>query len=167
MPYHLRHVPALLQWLVSQMIRTASIAKSFGAVLSLVKRGVDMVRGNGNGRAPKADKPSFSDFQFVSYTLSKSEKVAFSKWWEEKASDAFVFVSEVVNSGYKVSLSWDAENDCYIATFTCMEKKSPNYCLVMSSRSDDLWEAIGINLYKHYVLFSESGYPVKTSNSWG
>lgn len=124
------------------------------------------VRGNGNGKSTEA-KPNFSDFQFVQYTLSKSEKDAFEKWWETHYSDAPTLLSEVINSGYKQSSSWDDTNDCYIVTFTCMDKRSGNYCLVMSSRSDDWLEALGINLFKHYVLFIESGYPIKTSNKWG
>lgn len=122
-----------------------------------------------NERKPKDERkrPSFSDFTFVQYTLSKTEETAFKKWWQENSPDAVVYLAEVVNSGYKFSASWDNSNDCYIATFTCLDERSQNYCLIMSSRSDDFWEAIGINLYKHLVLFSESGYPVKSSNAWG
>ena len=122
---------------------------------------------NGKSQSGSKPRPNFQDFTFASYTLSKSEKDSFNKWWETHSADVGIYLSEIVNSGYKQSASWDNANDCYIVSFTCLDERSQNYCVILSSRSDDLIEAIGLNIYKHVVLFAESGYPVKTSNSWG
>lgn len=123
----------------------------------------------GNGNKTTKSKPGFNDFQFADIRLSETDKKAFLKWYEENSGDLYIHIAEMVNDGCKLSASWSDANDCYIASFTCLNDKSENYCLVLSSRSDDLFEAIAINIYKHRVMVGDSNpWPTsKTTQVWG
>lgn len=123
-------------------------------------------KGSSNGQG-KSDKPAFGDYRFVQYQLSVQEKKEFETWWTATHEDAFVLFDELVSSDHKFSASWDANNDCYVANLTCNMKRSPNYCLILQGRSDTLWEAIGILLFKHLVVFKGEDWAVPTTNKWG
>lgn len=111
---------------------------------------------------------SFSDFEFVELRLLQSQKDDFKKWASENAQDSVDLLASVVNSGYKVSLNWSDYNDCYTASFTGLEENSPNNHLVMVNRSDDLWEAVMIGLFKHLVLYGGDAWPTdKQEQDWG
>jgi len=133
---------------------------------SLALGDVKMARSNGNAKNEADAKPRFEDFKFVNSRLTEREKTAFETWKKAHSDDAFILLNEVVNSGKKFTASWDGTNDCYIVSFTCLEKRSPNYCLVLSSRSDDLWDAICMNLFKDYDLF-RGEWPTETKANWG
>lgn len=126
-----------------------------------------MAVGTKNGKGATKDKPGFADFRFVNSRLTKAESEDFARWWKEHADDAFTLLNEMVGSGYKFSATWDDSNACFIASLTCVESKSPNYCLILSSRSDDLWEAIGLSLFKNYALFPGGEWPTDVKQNWG
>ncbi len=121
-----------------------------------------------NKKQSSGGKGSFDDYAFVDVRIRASDKDAFKTWAQSNANDSVDLLSTLVNSGYKVSVSWSDYQDCYTASFTGQEEKSPNYHLVMTSRSDDLWEAIMIGLYKHFVQCGGEDWPTdRQTNDWG
>lgn len=111
---------------------------------------------------------NFSDYTFVEIRLTQADKDAFKAWASSNASDGIDLLAALVNSGYKLSVSWSDYNDCYTASLTGTEENGPNYQHVMTSRSDDLYEAIMIALYKHYELCPDGEWPTdKQVNDWG
>lgn len=114
-----------------------------------------------------SNKPKFEDFKFVPLLLGSKDKDHFKTWWEESAADTFTFLDTLVNDGYKVTINWDERNGCYICSFTCLNSKLANYCLVLTSRSDTVFEAIGINLYKHLYMTANHEWPTARDDNWG
>lgn len=127
-----------------------------------------MPRDNKRKKASRSFGSGGNDYAFVEVRISQNDKARFGQWAQENANDAVDLLSTLVNSGYKVSLSWSDYNDCYTASFTGTEENGPNYKLVMTSRSDDVWEALMIGLFKHYVMFGGDAWPTdKQTVDWG
>lgn len=127
-----------------------------------------MPRDNRRKKSSRQKSSFASDYAFVDVRISKADRAAFDKWAAETANDAIDLLASLANSGYKISVSWSDYNDCYTASFTGQEENGPNYHLVMTSRSDDMWEALMIGLYKHYVQCRGEDWPTdKQENDWG
>lgn len=106
--------------------------------------------------------------EFVNINLSKAEKTQFKSWYSENQAALPELMTRFIAAGYKLSLKWDNENDCFIATSTCTDETMENGGKALSSRSDDWLEAIALNLFKTDVI-SEDGVWEHSGkgNSWG
>lgn len=67
-------------------------------------------------------------------------------------------VTELVEKGYRVSLSFNQGNDAFIASVTCKDTESPNNGKTFNAFAGSWLEALQCALYKHYV---------KTGRVWG
>lgn len=110
----------------------------------------------------------YQKIEFVNINLSKAEKTQFKSWFSEHEVEIPRLVTVFVAAGYKLSLKWDNENDCFIATSTCNDETMENGGKALSSRSDNWVEAIALNIFKTDVL-SENGIWESSGkgNSWG
>lgn len=89
---------------------------------------------------------------YVNLRVSEDERQDFDDWTVEEAASLGRYLETATVEGLKLSVTYDAENSSYIATFTgagCHGDKA-RYCL--TARSSDLTEAINLLLYKHLVL---------------
>lgn len=89
---------------------------------------------------------------YINLRIDPNERADFDGWQVEEGTNLSRYLAEAVVDGLKLSLTYDAENSSYIATFTgsgCGGDKA-RYCL--SARSGELNEAINLLLYKHLVL---------------
>lgn len=89
---------------------------------------------------------------YINLRISEDERSDFDLWQTEEQANLSRFLESATVDGLKLSVTYDAENSAYIATFTgagCHGDKA-RYCL--SARSSDLNEAINLLLYKHLVL---------------
>ena len=108
------------------------------------------------------------NFQFLEMRVLQSDKDKFSKWSQDKTNDSVDLLASLTNSGYKVSLSWSDYHDCYTASLTCTDKENHNYGWIVTSKSDDLWDAVMLMLYKHYVMARDEQWPIGiVEDSWG
>lgn len=123
------------------------------------------------GKYSKPSKPKNDwSVEFVALPLMADQKDSFIAWAEEASADVEVFVAQLLGTGYKLSMTLDATNNCVIVTATCKEERSPNSGYAMSSRSDTWLEALLMTVYKTIVLYPEKdgGWPKNTRNdSWG
>lgn len=127
-----------------------------------------MPRDTKRNKRSVSGKGNFNDFTFVEIRLAEADKDQFKAWAKNNTDDSLDLLSALVNSGYKLSVSWSDYNDCYTASLTGVEENGPNFQHVMTSRSDELWEAVMIALYKHYVLCPNGEWPTdKQANDWG
>lgn len=62
---------------------------------------------------------------------------------------------EVVQAGYKVSVSWDKDNSCYLALMMPAETTHDNAGWILSARSSEPVKAIKQLFYKHFTLLKE------------
>lgn len=89
---------------------------------------------------------------YVNLRLVEEEREDFDNWAAEEAANLGGFLETALIDGLKLTVSYDAENSAYVATFTgagCHGDKS-RFCL--TARSSVMTEAINLLCYKHYVL---------------
>jgi len=109
-----------------------------------------------------------SDFGFASLRLDDTQRAHFEGWLKENEQGFEEIVASLILTGHKSSFSWDENSDCFIASLTCFDSKSPNNHTVMTSRAPEWFTALMMNCYKALVLCSDRPWP-KTSkeNNWG
>ena len=107
---------------------------------------------------------------FVDIVLSDEDKASLSSMNFEDG-DAFSFLEDMVEDGYKVSLSQDTAHDCYIAAATGSTDGNPNRGYTMAGRGPSLLGALASLAYKHRTLCQQGvwGNFIGSSESskWG
>lgn len=113
-------------------------------------------------------KKFVSDIEFVNYKMDAAEKKAFKVWYVNSPEKYFTDLINLIATGYKSSVSYSDDLECFTHALTCQDETSPNYNKCLTSRSDDYWEAMAISMFKHLEL-SEGGIWVFESakNNWG
>jgi hypothetical protein len=118
----------------------------------------------------KASKNKSTDWQvtFSTCKLSASDKKAFETWAKDQGDDFFlVAYPDLLQSGIKCSMSYDADNDCFIFSMTDRNPSSANHNVCMVSRSDSHEEAMLLGIYKHLVICDDGSWPVAGDDNWG
>lgn len=117
--------------------------------------------------ARKTDQ-SFADYWFVNCRLDGQGKEAFTKWMNENTEDFDVLWGTCLQYGWKQTLTFDSDNDCFIASLTCRKEDSDNYGAVITSRSGYAYEALMLSLYKLFVIFRDTKITkTNTGDNWG
>lgn len=109
-----------------------------------------------------------SDWKFVSIALSSADERNFTEWYARERDNFVAMLEDLMASTYKLSLSYDFDNTCFIATISGTKSSSVNSNSSISARSDEFLEAVCLVLYKHYVMceggdWSEHARP----SNWG
>jgi len=106
-----------------------------------------------------AGKNTFSkDFKFINRTLTVAEDDSFIKWFQGKDRQADNAIEQAFADEYKVSLSYDEKNNCFIASMVSKAEKSLNTNKCLMARSDSWLEAIAMVVYKHHVIFNQGAW---------
>jgi len=115
------------------------------------------------GKAPRV-----FDIEFVNVTLNESQRKDFKAWYATSFESLADEIGQVMVDDYRVSCNWDDNNQCFIATFTGKTDNRANPSRALSSRADNWFEALGINLFKHTVLFKSGEWDGEgVKNNWG
>ena len=110
----------------------------------------------------------YREFEFANLRLSEPQKAHFKGWFSENAPSFEELIASYTLVGYKHSFSWDEKNDCFIASMTCNNQKSPNANCVLTSRSEDWFEALMMNVYKTAVICEDEVWPRQSNkDTWG
>lgn len=124
-----------------------------------------------NGKSPKANSRNpkdWKDFEFVNVSMSDTDKAHFKELQETASDELDDSLVTLVEGGYKLSASWDGSNDCFIVSLTCKHETDDNYGYVLSSRSNNLLEAMRLGVFKTMYLCKDGVWPKDTKqNSWG
>lgn len=119
-------------------------------------------------RMPKPTQTDWSEIEFVTINLTEEQAKEFSVWAKKPPTPLGDMIGQVMVTGYKVSIGWDNSNQCFIATFTGRKEQKHNPARSLSSRSDDWYESLAINCYKHFVLSSAARWEGgKDKKNWG
>ena len=106
--------------------------------------------------------------EFIDIRLLSDEREAFSAWVEKQGEDLSVEVGVLISNGWKTSITWDERNVCFIAASTMKDENDKNYNCVVSSRSENFYEALALNAYKINVLHKNADLrKVGSTNNWG
>jgi len=111
-----------------------------------------------------------SNIEFVTLKLSTADRIKYDEWAQQAGSKIFKMLSELAEGGYKVSISPDFNNSCIIASITGTENCVHNVGLCMTSRADDVNDALLVMCYKHFVLANSADWldvAGKNEDNWG
>lgn len=102
---------------------------------------------------------------FVACELTEADKVRLKSWRtdnEERLWDRFF---TAVDDGYKLSLSFDAHGNAYVASMTGKATGTGNDGMTLSGRGGTLHNAVASLIFKHEVLLERdwSGAGMQTS----
>lgn len=124
-------------------------------------RGYDMAK-------KKAAQQPFGDIRFCTIQLDTEGKVLAKQWITANNKDLDTYFDTLIRDGWKTSLTFDEYNDCFIASSTQRDEDDRNHNVCLTSRSDNMYEAIMLNVYKLYIMYEGKKLPTeKQSNNWG
>lgn len=124
----------------------------------------------GNRKSNSKDSADWQKYEFVNLNLTEAEKEDFKKQYATESDKFLRGIDELLQAGYKLSVTWDKDNKCAIASLTCREPQDPNFNYVLTARSGDMWEAQSLVMYKHLYVCDDGDWGGDTQqdrNSWG
>lgn len=110
---------------------------------------------------------SWSSVAFVNVSLDAKQRKEFKTWYETSQADAEILLHDFITGGWKMSVRWDDENDCFIAAHTCHDEASDNHNSCITSRSDVLVEAMLLNYFKVAIICRGDLTEAKQPDNWG
>jgi len=122
------------------------------------------------GRKGRPLKEPTAWMGFVDINLTDDDKASLAQQQFE-AGDAFSFMEDLVEDGYKVSLSADSAHACYIAAATGSTDNNPNRGYTLSGRGPSPVGAVASLAYKHCTLCQQGVWTnfvgSTTASKWG
>jgi len=100
-----------------------------------------------------ADAPWFG---FVNVALNEGDKSAFHDWDQEHYLEVPQLLEDVIAAGMKYGVAWDAENECFVVTFTGNLVEGSNTRACVTTRAGTWAEANALAVWKHYELLAEN-----------
>lgn len=102
-------------------------------------------------RAKKPSKPAEIQWGgFIDVKLDADDKSAFQTF--ETSTWQWTYLEDVLADEIKLSLSYDEDNDTYLATLTSVKHAGPNMRCVLTSRADSWERAVMLAIFKHTEL---------------
>lgn len=104
---------------------------------------------------------------YINLKVNEDERSDFDGWQVEESANVSDLLAYQIVEGLKLSVGYDADNSSYLATFTGAGCVGTKLRCCLTARSDDLFEAINLLLYKHVVLLDSdwSSYRPATGRS--
>jgi len=118
-----------------------------------------MVRGkNADRDMKKGTRQANPEFKgFVDFTISDAEHGAFTDW-VPTVEDAQFWrgLQKRLDSGYKLGISSDTVNECYITSLTCNQHGSPDAGYCLTARDATIFGALMLLFWKDEILLKSS-----------
>lgn len=124
----------------------------------------------GTNHAKGADGNAIYRKQYVRCTLSDADKARL-KAAKLTSAQLMKIFQDFVDAGHKVSMQFEAENDCYGVYATQNDQTHGNYPFCLTARGPDIEKALAVLLYKHTEMLAgdwASGQVVRSdADGWG
>lgn len=109
---------------------------------------------------------------YINIRLDDVQKEQFHVWFSESSQEIGVLLEDILADGAKFSLSYDDENQCFVATIAgALLQDDSRDRFTSTSRAGSVSETMALSLWKHYVLCAAdySQYLPKTNRlmNWG
>lgn len=105
--------------------------------------------------APKPTQPRFNDVKFINWSLSVEEKAACKQWtFDTEAYDNEV--GKLIQSGYKLTVSWDGFRSCYTASIVPTADAKDNQGFILTGKGSTPVKAAKQALYIHFYVMGEN-----------
>lgn len=108
---------------------------------------------------------------FINIRLEDEQRELFEAWYVENSAHVGVDLDDLLAEGVKFGLSYDKENECYVATIMGALVGGSNERYVLTSRAGTVNDTIGLAVWKFSVLAGGDcgNYAPKTGKimNWG
>lgn len=95
------------------------------------------------------------EYTFVRMSLTADEKKECAAWFEKSAETLDRKLQDVIESGHKISFSFNETNQNVTCTFTGKPDESVNEYRMLTSFASSWWQALATNLWKNEVYFQD------------
>jgi len=92
---------------------------------------------------------------YIDVRIDDTLKEDFNVWWEANSSDVWSWLIDCTIKGLKFGLSWDAENDCFVASLNGQGFVGDARRFSLTARADRPDKAYALLAFKHYVLLDQ------------
>lgn len=89
---------------------------------------------------------------FINVKLDVSQKEDFIAWLEGDGAKSWAYLCDALSEGLKFGCSWDAENTCFVATYTGQGIVSDDKRYCLTARGATFESAVALLVYKDTVL---------------
>jgi len=91
---------------------------------------------------------------YVPLSIDDAHRESFDLWYEEMGREFSIQLVEAVDSGLKLTISYDGANQSYIASLTGRPDISGNepFTCCLSARAGTFEQALAVLVYKHYDM---------------
>lgn len=93
---------------------------------------------------------------YINLKLDEEHHEAFDRWYGEFEPRIGEFLAETLVDGMAFSLKFDAENDCFFASYSGAGVSGSNERYVLTARSSSWAEALALLVFKHTELMGGS-----------
>lgn len=100
---------------------------------------------------------------FVNIHMSEDDKRDFRLWQDQAVTEIGSLIGDVVRSGITLSLTYDAQNWCYVCSLTGSGWLNSGFRQTLTSRGGTYQDSIELALYKHLVMAEEDWGQYKTN----
>lgn len=108
---------------------------------------------------------------FVDLKLDAAQKGTFYDWYQHPENHFIQLMEEELGEGMALSLKWDAENECFVASYLGKGVSNSNERYCLTARAPNATEALALLEFKHRILLEGAWdtYLPKTGRlaSWG
>ncbi len=113
---------------------------------------------------PKPTQPRFNDVNFINWSLSAEEKAACKQWALDVASyDSDL--GRLIQSDYKLTLSWDGFRSCYTASIVPTKDNKINAGYILTGKGSTPLKAAKQALYIHFYVMAEEWAAYSTAGA--
>lgn len=115
-----------------------------------------------------SNKGYTSKFTFANQNIPASDKDKVKKWVSDNLPDYLEYFTNLCDSGYRLSVKYDLNNDCFVASATGFDCIKDNQNVILTARASNPVEATMILFYKHFVWFDADVWQVDdVMDTWG
>lgn len=108
------------------------------------------------------------DWKFARVNLTDEEKEHYTGWAEEYADDVAELLIGTLLEDYKLTVTYDNENDTWIATLSATKRSKRNKAQSLSCRHRTYQQALSLLVYKHTIICDNGVWSDhEKSDNWG
>ena len=108
---------------------------------------------------------------YIDIRLDSAGKELFKSWWESYPDEQFNYLIDAGLQGFKCSISWDKENDCWVVAYTGKGVEGDHKRYSLTARAGEVWEAIALLNFKNRIMMEGNWGNYRPNNkyrqNWG
>lgn len=148
--YHLMLCDCLKDDITRIGTQTSYVTHYISAIGEILMAGKGKSQWSGN---------NFPKIDFVNHKLTVEQKEEFNAWLSAKSFDSDLEIADVLQRGWKLSLSFDNANDVFIGSATQKRQGDANENICVSSRYDSASTALLCTIFKIAKVYRHNAIP--------